>query len=610
MVSSQSRKWLLLPWIVVVGGYAAVSLLLPGGPHLTAFGDITQSLVPLFANAGLLLNAASPQWRRNAFWMLLALGCTLWMVGQLQWTYIEVYLHQSVPNPFVGDIIFFLHTVPMIAALALRPYERDPDRNLRFGYLDFTLLLLWWMYLYLFIVIPWQYVRMDVGLYGHSYNVLYTVENLVFLLGLGILYLQTTGAWRTVYAHLFGAACTYLLSSLVINRAIDRGAYSTGSIYDVPLVASFVWWGTTGILAFRTCPAVEAASSVVPEGAQPYIARRRKEGVWTARLAMAAVFSLPTMGIWSVLLSSAPPSVRQFRLLVTLVAIIPLSSLVFLRQHLVDADRLQLLRASGESIDNLKRLQRQFVQSEKLASLGQLAAGAAHEINNPLTAILGYADLLIDDTSVSEKPRTIAAKIREQARRTKTLVTNLLSFARQVPAERSLIDINAVVNSAVLLRRLDLRDKHINIDLQAETVLPGVRGDPNQLLQVFFNIISNAVDAMEEVSGGVLTVCTRRERGNVVIEFSDTGPGMKEPNLVFDPFYTTKPVGKGTGLGLSICYGLVQEHGGHISCYNRPEGGATFLIELPAVLAMFPTREPAAATAPAGVRAGGPTSPP
>jgi two-component system, NtrC family, sensor kinase len=310
-----------------------------------------------------------------------------------------------------------------------------------------------------------------------------------------------------------------------------------------------------------------------------------------------------------VLLSSAPPSVRQFRLLVTLVAIIPLSSLVFLRQHLVDADRLQLLRASGESIDNLKRLQRQFVQSEKLASLGQLAAGAAHEINNPLTAILGYADLLIDDTSVSEKPRMIAAKIREQARRTKTLVTNLLSFARQVPTERSLIDINAVVNSAVLLRRLDLRGKHINIDLQAETVLPGVRGDPNQLLQVFFNIISNAVDAMEEVNGGVLTVCTRRERGNVVIEFSDTGPGMKEPNLVFDPFYTTKPVGKGTGLGLSICYGLVQEHGGHISCYNRPEGGATFLIELPAVLAMFPTREPAAATAPAGARAGGPASP-
>src|SRR5262249_48218063 len=163
------------------------------------------------------------------------------------------------------------HTVPMIAALALRPYERRPDRNLRFGYLDFTLLLLWWMYLYLFVVIPWQYVRMDVGRYGHSYNMLYTLENLVFVLGLGILYLRTTDAWRTVHAHLFGAACTYLLSSLIINVAIDRGAYSTGSIYDVPLVASFVWFGTTGILAFRTCPAAGAASSAVPEDGRPYL---------------------------------------------------------------------------------------------------------------------------------------------------------------------------------------------------------------------------------------------------------------------------------------------------------------------------------------------------
>jgi signal transduction histidine kinase len=109
-------------------------------------------------------------------------------------------------------------------------------------------------------------------------------------------------------------------------------------------------------------------------------------------------------------------------------------------------------------------------------------------------------------------------------------------------------------------------------------------------LQVFFNIINNAVDAMEEVNGGTLTVRTLCERGNVVILFSDTGPGISEPRLVFDPFYTTKPVGKGTGLGLSICYGLIHDHSGQISCYNRPEGGATFRIEIPAVPAMFSSR--------------------
>jgi len=598
MAPSRSTKWILVSWILLVGGYAAASLLLRPGPHLTAFGDIAQCLVPLFANAGLLLNAASPNWRRNAFWMLLALGCTLWMVGQLQWTYFEVYLHQPMPNPFVGDIIYFVHTVPMIAALALKPHERQADRNLRFGYLDFTLLLLWWLYLYLFIVIPWQYVMPNVALYSHSYIVLYTVQNMVFVGGVGILCLQATDAWRTVYGHLFGAASVYTLSSLIINVAIAQQAYYTGSIYDVPLVASFIWFGTAGMLAFRICPAAESSHPKPSAESHSFGEPRRQESAWPARLAMTAVLSLPVMAIWSLTASTTPAPVRHFRLLVTLIAILPLSSLVFLRQHLVDADRLELLGASQDSIDTLKRLQMQFVQSEKLASLGQLAAGAAHEINNPLTAILGYSDLLIDDASIAEKPRSIASKIREQARRTKTLVTNLLSFSRQIPAERTLLDINAVVNSAVQLRRLDLRGKKIQMELQNESVLPGVRGDSNQLLQVFFNIISNAVDAMEEVGGGLLTVRTYRERANVIIEFSDTGPGIKKPNLVFDPFYTTKPVGKGVGLGLSICYGLVQEHNGHISCFNRAEGGATFRIELPAVLAMFPVHEATAAASP------------
>jgi signal transduction histidine kinase len=601
MPPSRSTWWILAAWLVLVGSYAAASLLVRPGPGLTSFGDIAQCLVPLFANAGLLLNASSPHWRRNAFWMLLALGCTLWLLGQFQWTYLEVYLHQPVPNPFLGDIIFFLHPVPMIAALALQPHQRQPDSNLRFGYLDFTLLSLWWVYLYLFIVIPWQYVVPDAALYGHSYNLLYSLENTVFLIGLGILCLRTTGRWRVVYANLFGAAGIYAISSLMINVAIDQQTYYTGSVYDIPLMASFVWFGTAGIVAARVSPAAE---SIIPKPfSEVRVVERQKNGAaWPARMAMAAVLSLPALAVWCLVDSTAPPPVRQFRLLVTLVAIAPLSFLIFLRQHLVDADRLRLLRTSQESIENLKRLQTQFVQSEKLASLGQLAAGAAHEINNPLTAILGYADLLMEDGAAGEKARSIAEKIREQARRTRTLVTNLLSFARQVPAERTLLDVNAVVTSAVQLRRLDLRGKNIKIELLTESILPGVRGDPNQLLQVFFNVISNAVEAMEEVGGGVLTVRTLRERGNVIIQFSDSGPGIKEPHLVFDPFYTTKPVGKGTGLGLSICYGLVQEHGGHITCFNRPEGGATFRIEFPAVLAPFPAREAATVTPPAAVK--------
>ncbi|HKN61425.1 MAG TPA: HAMP domain-containing sensor histidine kinase, partial [Candidatus Acidoferrales bacterium] len=195
----------------------------------------------------------------------------------------------------------------------------------------------------------------------------------------------------------------------------------------------------------------------------------------------------------------------------------------------------------------------------------------------------------------------IGEKIREQARRTKELVNNLLSFARQVPVEKQLLDLNTVLTGAVQLRNLDLREKNIRIELESRSVLPAVRGDPNQLLQVFYHLISNAVDAMETAGGGVLLIRTLREKGNLIIEFSDTGPGLKEPEKVFDPFYTTKPVGKGTGLGLSICYGVMQEHGGRITGFNRAEGGCTFRLELPAVLAVFP-KVPAPPTAPTNAR--------
>src|SRR6202035_1877765 len=177
------------------------------------------------------------------------------------------------------------------------------------------------------------------------------------------------------------------------------------------------------------------------------------------------------------------------------------------------------------------------------------------------------------------------------ARRTRNLVQNLLSFARQVPPERTLLDINSVISNAVQLRALDLHTGGPRIETELESVLPGVRGDSNQLMQVFFNIVNNGLDAMREGKGGGMTLKTLRDRGSVVILFSDTGPGIKEPHRVFDPFYTTKPVGKGTGLGLSICYGIVHEHGGKILCYNRQEGGAAFRVELPAVLAALPTKE-------------------
>ena len=574
---SPATAWITGGWLLLVGSYVAGALLIRAGDRLAAFGDVIQCFVPLLANTGLLLNAASTRWRQNWFWLLFAMGCTLWMGGQILWTHYEVFLHQPDPNPFPGDPIFFFHTVPMIAALTLRPHLRRTGRGTRYGVVDFGLLLLWWTFLYLFFVVPWQYVLPQFDFYNGNFDYLYMAQNSVLVLGLAALCWTARGAWRRIYGVLFCAAALYLLGSTLVNLAIDRSEYHTGSLYDVPLVAAFAMFATAGLVAYRL------SDQMSPPG--PPVDRN---SVWPARLAMTALVTLPLFGVWNQLFSDAPPAIRKYRLLLTLAIMLPFDALVFWRQSLVNQERQALLRSSEESLENLRRLQNQLVQTEKLSSLGQLAAGAAHEINNPLTAILGFTDVLEADRALAPRYRSLVEKIRAQALRTKSLVTSLLSFARQVPAEKVLLDVNQVLASAVQLRSLDLRDKHVRVEFSPETLLPGVRGDPNQLLQVFFHIINNAVDALEEVHGGTLAIRTLRERNRVVVEFSDTGPGLREPRRVFDPFYTTKPVGKGTGLGLSICYGIVQEHGGEITCFNRPEGGATFRVELPVLHGIVP----------------------
>ncbi len=574
---SKSTWVIIVAWIVFVGGFALLSLVMPPSSTRAAAANIALCVVPLFANACLLWNASSPYRRQNNFWMLLAFGCTLWLAGQLIWTYDALVLHRVSYSPAFLDVIFFLHAVPLMAALAMAPHVRKMREALRYGHLDMLLLAVWWLFVYLFMVVAWSQDPASIGLEHVRDMQVYALANLVFLAGTGFFALRANKGWRVIYANLFGASVMYIASLWLAVTSVSKGNYSPGSLTNLPIMAAFVWFGTAGIIARRISPSPDLTQSV-----------KMRDSQWFARLAILCVLSMPFMAAWSGFVSDAPAPVRQFRLWLTLLTIIVGTALVFLRQQLVDRERLGLLRGLQDSVENLKRLQMQFVQAEKLASLGQLAAGAAHEINNPLTAILGYADLIQADPSATERSRGLGEKIRDQARRTKVLVTNLLSFARQVPVEKQLLDLRSVVTSAIELRQLDLRDKKIRIEVENPGVLPAVRGDPNQLLQVFFNLINNSVDAMETVGGGSLVVRMRTERGSIILDFSDSGPGLREPDRVFDPFYTTKPVGKGTGLGLSICYGIVQEHGGQIFGFNRAEGGCTFRVILPAVLALYP----------------------
>ena len=569
MASSRIRWWILGSGLMVLA-HAGISFTVPESTALKAFGNLLQSALLLAATLAMWDNARVSRTNVRAFWWMMTAACGLWFAAQLLWTYRDMFLEQALLDPYLGDVWFFLHVVPMIAALGLQPHLQQRHRPVRLGYLEFLLLTLWWVYLYLFFVIPWQYVSYSSELYGYSYNILDIAEKLVFVTGVGILWLRTRGAWKRVYAHLFGAFFLYLLSSQLINWELDLGHYYTGSTFDVPLVASMAWFLLLALWAKEAPQSGEAPA----EGAD-------RHEIWPARLAMVAILSIPGLALWAMYASAAPHAVRDYRVLVSLGAMFVLGTIVFLKQYLLDRELLTLLRASEESVENLKSLQKQLVHSEKMAALGQLVAGAAHEINNPLTAILGYSEMLTTQGGSPAEARGLAEKIHSQGRRIKTLVSDLLSFAKQSPAEKVQLDINSIVTKAVQLRELNLGSGNIRIDMRIDPSLPGIRGDANQILQVCFHIVGNALDALQEAGGGALVVRTRREGPNIVLEFADTGPGLAEPNRIFDPFYSTKPLGKGTGLGLSACYGIVQEHGGQISAWNRPEGGATFRIELP-----------------------------
>jgi PAS domain S-box-containing protein len=232
--------------------------------------------------------------------------------------------------------------------------------------------------------------------------------------------------------------------------------------------------------------------------------------------------------------------------------------------------------------DNLRRTQEQLLHSDKMAAVGQLISGVAHELNNPLTAILGYSQLLTSSGQTGPQGLEYAEKLYKQAQRTHRIVQNLLSFSRQHKPERVAVQLNQILEDTLALRDYDLRMSNIRVHMELREDLPEIAADPHQLQQVFLNMVNNAVDAiLEHSADGDLWVRTETNEGTLFVEFTDSGPGVKDPTRVFDPFYTTKPVGKGTGLGLSICYGIITEHGGNIQVRNVPSRGASFRIALP-----------------------------
>ena len=565
----KQNRWFALAVGVTVA-FAAVSLATPKGAALAAISDLTYLFLMLTVGITMMRNAWTTRGSGRRFWILMGSGYLLWTWDVLAWSYYELVLRKAVPDPWFMDVVLFLHLIPMIGAIGLRPHRTENNGKFHTGTLDFLLVLAWCVFLYAFVVFPPQYVNLNASLYDNNFGALYLMQSAVLIIAMSIVAAGATDGWKRLYRNLMASSAVYAIASQAVNYAITRDAYYTGSLYDVPLIGAVSWMAAS---------ALSAPGWNLQSASQP----RDRWGAASVKLSMLAILSLPLLGLWAFRWDSSPAATKNFRLCTVLAAMLILGVFMFMRQYLQDRTLIRLLEDSQRSFENEQRLQSHLVQREKLASLGHLVAGAAHEIDHPLTAILEFSEKLWSNERLTGEQDTLVRKIVHHSQRTRELISNLLSFAQQSPGEKKMLDLGALLLRSVHMMELQRHDQKIHIETLLEPGLPKVWGDGHQLFQTFVQIAENGFDALQESGGGLLRVSAQAQGEEVVVQFSDSGPGIKEPHRVFDHFYTTKPVGKGTGLGLSAVYGVVQDHHGQITCQNNPDGGALFTLRLPTV---------------------------
>jgi diguanylate cyclase (GGDEF)-like protein len=314
-----SSKFWIGTAAVLTFGQMLASALLPRGLALTAVSDSLSVILLTALTLAFAQNAAPARGRLRAFWVMQSAGWAISLVNQLWWMFYDVILQKSVPMLFAGDVLLFLPGVLMLAGLLLRPHLQQSERSARLGMLDFLLLMFWWVYLYVCLVMCWQYVSPNEALYNQNYDRLYAVEMLVVGLVLGALLKQSTGAWRRFYALVLGVTLSSYINFVVENRAIELNTYFSGSWYDSPYMAAF---------AFSMVIAMQGRGlRSIPENTAGV-----KGGTWIQGLAILAVLSLPVIVVTVVLGSGTTIEIMHFRVIATAVAMFAMAGLVFLKQ--------------------------------------------------------------------------------------------------------------------------------------------------------------------------------------------------------------------------------------------------------------------------------------
>jgi hypothetical protein len=397
---------------------AIAALALKEGYVLAVIGDTVPLVFSCLVIVLCYQNSRAAAGSPRMFWHLNVAAFTLLLLSHAYWFYSEVVRPESVVNPILGDGLFFLMPALMLAALAFRPHSDSAASDLRLRRLELAFLLFWWLCFYLYFVVPWLTVANDFSSYNRANYSLVLVEQSAVVFVLLVLWKRTTGTWRRFYGHGGLAVLIYALANFVQGIAMAAGKYYSGSIYDVPLGVGGVWI----VYAYTIGSNLQSTS-------EPSGANSERRGLWTARLAMAAMISLPLLGIYGFLESASPAAVLAFRLRLILGAMLLLGSLCFLKLSILDRELQRLISVTEASYESLKTVQERIAHSEKLAALGRLASGATHEINNPLTAIYGYSELLTDNPALSREERCHAKVIQEQVRLAQSAVFSMRGSA-------------------------------------------------------------------------------------------------------------------------------------------------------------------------------------
>jgi len=576
-LTASMKVWIVLS-VCLASITAAAPFLAPNAFFGTIFNDALQVLVCLLVTGLFARNAILNHGHLRAFWFLMSMAMSVWTLSSSGWFLSDIMTHaQNVDIP-LADAGVFSKTILMMAALALEPHVFHPRGRRVLGILDYLLILVYWIYLYAMFVFVFTLMPAGRVSAEFRYHVMHFAGNLLLVVTLGVIVLTARGAWRRFYSVYFAAAVLYSLASSYSNLAGLVGHLFSGGTLDAFYLISLAAFGAVAIYG-RDLPSVESPEATNESSGFQAMPRQT---FWLTRLVMAATLSVPVLGLWQIFLDSSVDAVRLFRVFCTLATIFLMTMLLSLKQDLLNKSLAHSLDDASESYERLRQFQDRLIQSEKLVSLGQWVARVANEIKECMSSILEYSGSIVDNTSSKESSRRLAGKINQYAHRTDSLADNMLSFAQESPLRMTPVNLKELMQTALKLSRVEKSGK-VRVEITQTGSLDAISADANQLLQVFLHVIANAADAIEEKGSGSLVITIQQGKEQAQIMFADDGRGIERPDQVFEPFYTTKPVGKGTGLGLSTCHGIVRRHSGEISCYNRPEGGAVFTVTLPMV---------------------------